>query len=141
MAPKKKMKTDLQIRLKQAQDYSGLTQVQIAERVRKMPSGANFSQQAYSKLIRGEDEKTAYIVHIALANHVNPEWLALGQGEMVRASDKIRSINSMNAEAVDLARMWASLPPEIRGDIKGQIRVYFDQSKAKSKKSKTNNSG
>jgi transcriptional regulator with XRE-family HTH domain len=62
---------------------NGLTQEDIAAKVRKMPGGETFKQATLSALkSRSTSEGSTYNQHIAKACNVNSEWLAMGLGSM-----------------------------------------------------------
>jgi len=63
-------------RLKRAREYAGLTQKELEQR-------SGVLQQMISKVENGYQETSAYIVELAVACGVRPEWLGMGQGEMV----------------------------------------------------------
>lgn len=63
-------------RLKIARDYAGLTQPELAEK-------AGCGQGVISKIERGDQEVSAYVVKLATACGVRPEWLDDEKGEMV----------------------------------------------------------
>jgi len=64
--------TPLGSRLKQARDAAGLTQHVLAEIV-------GIRQQAVQRIESGEAKTTSYIVPLAKALNITPEWLALGE--------------------------------------------------------------
>lgn len=64
--------TPLGSRLKQARDAAGLTQHALAELV-------GIRQQAVQRIESGEAKATSYIVPLAKALNITPEWLALGE--------------------------------------------------------------
>lgn len=63
-------------RFKQARKHAKLSQEELALAV-------GCTQGLISKIERGDQEGTGLIVDIAKACGVRPEWLALGQGEMI----------------------------------------------------------
>lgn len=63
-------------RLRQARKAAGLTQQELATRV-------GVQQQLISNIERDRQKETAYIVQLALACNVRPEWLAEERGPMV----------------------------------------------------------
>lgn len=64
-------------RLKAARRYANLdTQEQLAKK-------SGVSQQTISKIERGLVDSSGYVVHLAKACGVRPEWLAMEDGEMV----------------------------------------------------------
>lgn len=100
---------ELRERIRRARAHAELTQEQLAERVRAMPGGEKFSQQAVSKLERGESEETQYLPWIAKACGVRADWLALEDGPMRRG----------DVEAIDgrLADLIGRLTPRQRETI------------------------
>lgn len=68
---------ELADRIKAARDYANLTQLQLAEKLKGL-----MTQQNISLLERGISKGTEYIVQIAMACNVSPEWLATGVGSM-----------------------------------------------------------
>lgn len=69
---------EMRQRLKLARKHAGLTQVELAERLKGI-----ITQQSLSQLETGEVAGSAYIVQIAQACSVSPVWLATGEGEML----------------------------------------------------------
>lgn len=63
-------------RLKAAREYAGLTQEELGVK-------ACCGQGVVSKIERGDQDKTAYVVKLATACGVRPEWLDDESGEMV----------------------------------------------------------
>lgn len=63
-------------RLRIARKYAGLTQSEL-ENKSKVP------QQTISKIERGDADTSAFVVQLAVACGVRPEWLAMEEGEMV----------------------------------------------------------
>lgn len=49
----------------------------------KLAKKSNVSQQTISKIERGLVDSSGYVVHLAKACGVRPEWLAMEDGEMV----------------------------------------------------------
>lgn len=64
-------------RVKLARKHSGLSQQQLAEKIK-------VKQPTISELERGLSQSSAYLVQIAQACDVDPEWLATGKGVMTR---------------------------------------------------------
>jgi transcriptional regulator with XRE-family HTH domain len=62
-------------RLKIAREYAGLSQEKLGEE-------AGCGQAVVSKIERGDQKKSAYVVQLAVACNVRPEWLAMEEGEM-----------------------------------------------------------
>jgi transcriptional regulator with XRE-family HTH domain len=63
-------------RLKSARTHAGLTQKELEEK-------SGVPQQMISKIENGRQETSAYLVNLAVACGVRPEWLAMDLGEMV----------------------------------------------------------
>lgn len=63
-------------RLRTARKHAGLTQIELAEK-------SHVPQQTISKIERGDAETSGFIVQLAVACGVRPEWLAMESGEMV----------------------------------------------------------
>ena len=67
----------LAIRLKQARERAGLTQVELQAK-------SGVPQQAISKIEKGLQGSTAFVVRLAVACGVRPEWLDSGEEPMLR---------------------------------------------------------
>lgn len=67
-------------RLRLAREKRGLTQAQLANRVR-----VQLTQGTIGHIESGRNENSRYIVWIAAALNVRAEWLLTGQGEMFDA--------------------------------------------------------
>lgn len=65
-------------RLKLARKHAGLTQTELADKLKGI-----MTQQNISLLENEITTGTEYIVQLALACGVNPQWLAMGEGEML----------------------------------------------------------
>lgn len=63
-------------RMKKAREHAGLTQKELQDK-------SGVPQQMISKIERGYQETSAYIVQLAVACGVRPEWLAMEAGEMI----------------------------------------------------------
>lgn len=63
-------------RLRAARKNAGLSQKVLAE-------NSGVTQETISKIERGQSETSAYVVQLAIACGVRPEWLAMEKGEMV----------------------------------------------------------
>lgn len=63
-------------RLKQARKHAKLSQAALADKT-------GVTQQTISNIEQGIQDKSTDIVQFAIACGVRPEWLAIGQGEMV----------------------------------------------------------
>jgi SOS-response transcriptional repressor LexA len=70
---------NLGIRLKQARLKKKLTQEELAEIV-------GIKQQAVQRIEAGKVRSTSYVVQLAKALNVSPEWLALGEGNELNAA-------------------------------------------------------
>ncbi len=70
-------------RIDRAMDHAGLSQASLANAIQRLPGGATCRQQTISRLKTEQSERTGYVVHIAVATSVRPEWLALERGPMV----------------------------------------------------------
>lgn len=62
-------------RLKIARTYARLSQEELGDL-------AKCGQGVVSKIERGDQEKSAYVVQLAVACKVRPQWLAMEEGEM-----------------------------------------------------------
>lgn len=71
---------DIGQRLRIAREKSGLTQAQLARRVR-----VKITQGTIGHIESGRSENSRYIVWIAAALNVRAEWLLTGDGEMFDA--------------------------------------------------------
>lgn len=92
--------TTLAERLKLARSKAGLSQSKVAEAV-------GISQPTYQALESGKVQKTSYMMEIANALQVSPNWLATGQGEMV-APARESQIDENNTQVMDF---WDSETP------------------------------
>lgn len=92
--------TTLAERLKLARSKAGLSQSKVAETV-------GISQPTYQALESGKVQKTSYMMEIANALQVSPNWLATGQGEM-SAPIQENQINENNTQVMDF---WDSETP------------------------------
>ncbi|WP_323842539.1 MULTISPECIES: helix-turn-helix transcriptional regulator [unclassified Moraxella] len=90
--------TTLAERLKLARSKAGLSQSKVAEAV-------GISQPTYQALESGKVQKTSYMMEIANALQVSPNWLATGQGEMPARENQI---NENNTQIMDF---WDSETP------------------------------
>lgn len=77
------MKT-LSDRLKAAMDSAGVTQARLAESI-------GVAQPSIYKILSGKTLQSAFIVHMAKALGVRPEWLALGEGHMHKGNEAVIS--------------------------------------------------
>lgn len=80
-------------RLKQARKHAGLTQGQLAAALNGL-----MTQQNISLLESETTTGTEYIVQLAIACGVSPEWLAMGKGEMTQMEKPYE--NSPEAQAL-----------------------------------------
>lgn len=91
-------------RLKLAREYAGLTQDGLVDK-----SGVH--QATISKIERGDAERSSFVVELAVACGVQPEWLAMERGEMCGGlyvyDDKIKH----------LVQVTESLPKEYGPDM------------------------
>lgn len=85
-----------------ARKHAKLTQPGLAEKLNGL-----MTQQNISLLERGVVKGTEYIVQIAMACGVRPEWLATGQGEMIDGlyveNEKIKKAVLLMQELPDFA--------------------------------------
>ncbi len=70
----------LAVRLKQARLKKKLTQEELAETV-------GIKQQAVQRIEAGKVKSTSYVVQLAKALDVTPEWLALGEDQTIQIDD------------------------------------------------------
>lgn len=87
----------LAMRLKQARLKKKLTQEELAETV-------GIKQQAVQRIEAGKVKSTSYVVQLARALDVTPEWLALGETET------ITSVETSLTDTVSPAIAFASVP-------------------------------
>lgn len=66
----------LGLRVKEAREYRGLTQGQLADKI-------GWTQQALSTMENRDSKKSAYAVQIAKALDIDINWLMTGNGEML----------------------------------------------------------
>lgn len=83
-------------RLKIARKYANLSQEELGEK-------AKCGQGVVSKIERGDQEKSAYVVQLAVACGVRPEWLAMEQGNMV--DDPKYSVSTPEGVA-EIVKAW-----------------------------------
>lgn len=110
----------LKDRIKQARDYGGLTQKQLAERV-------GVSQPVISQLERGDNLQSVHLLKIAEVCGVDPSWLSGGNGEgpgaAVEQADS--AVSGAGKSPADLVRAMLAtkagkaLPKEARERILG----------------------
>jgi transcriptional regulator with XRE-family HTH domain len=68
-------------RLKIARKHAGLSQIDLVAKLNGL-----MSQQNISQLESGTNKGTEYVVQLAMACNVSPEWLAMGTGEMIKTT-------------------------------------------------------
>jgi transcriptional regulator with XRE-family HTH domain len=98
------------MRLRHARKMRGLTQQALAK-------ASGVKQASISEVETGESKSPVgtNLVKLALSLHVSPEWLASGKGPM-QAHD-----SPLSPEAVNVARDWEKLAPEIRVKLADMI--------------------
>jgi len=74
-------------RLKLAREHANLTQEELGLR-------AQCGQAVVSKIERGDQDTSAYVVKLAYACNVNPYWLDTGEGDMLAPAGLHLSENS-----------------------------------------------
>jgi transcriptional regulator with XRE-family HTH domain len=100
-------------RLKTAREFAGLTQKDLEQK-------SGVLQQMISKIENGKQETSAYVVQLAVACGVRPEWLALGQGEMVTAEiDK----SMMTYDIKEVVSQMAAMEPAEQYKVRKMIEV------------------
>lgn len=97
----KKPLTAFNLRLKVAREHAGLTQTELADRVKVIKQGG------IDKLENRPARGSSYTVQIAHACNVSPRWLATGDEPMVRVEDVPE-----DAQAVGVA--WSHLKGEAK---------------------------
>ncbi len=89
-------------RLVKARKFAKLSQKELAEKLNGLMTQQNISQLENEKI-----QGTEYIVQIATACGVRPEWLAMGQGEMTDGlyveSEKIKKAVLLMQDLPDYA--------------------------------------
>lgn len=100
-------------RLKMAREHAGLTQKELEEK-------SGVLQQMISKVENGRQDTSAYVVQLAVACGVRPEWLALGQGEMV-AAEIDKSIMTYDMQQV--VTQMATMEPDEQYKVRKMIEV------------------
>jgi transcriptional regulator with XRE-family HTH domain len=100
-------------RLKKAREYAGLTQ-------KELETKSGVLQQMISKIENGRQDTSAYVVQLAVACGVRPEWLAMGQGEMVAAEvDK----SSMTYDIKEVVSQMTLMEPAEQYKVRKMIEV------------------
>jgi transcriptional regulator with XRE-family HTH domain len=91
-----RMKTTLSERLKSAMSLHGnkMSQATLAKL-------SGISQPSINRLVTGKVDGSSYLVQIAKALDVDPDWLATGRGEMLKGeirpmSEKLEGLNSVS---------------------------------------------
>lgn len=105
--------TTLAERLKLARSKAGLSQSKVAEAV-------GISQPTYQALESGKVQKTSYMMEIANALQVSPNWLATGQGEMNLPARE----NQINESDTQQMGFWDSETP--LQDDEFEVSFYKD---------------
>ncbi|WP_298134171.1 helix-turn-helix domain-containing protein [Acidiferrobacter sp.] len=94
-------------RLRYARERMGLTQSELARRVKLRPQAIQFIESGHVRRPRS-------IVEIARVLGVNAEWLLLGEGAVDIAIRETRARYegdvALSDEAVAVARLWMELP-------------------------------
>jgi len=96
----------LRIRLKKARNRKGLTQQRLAEMV-------GVKQQAIQRIEAGKAKSTTFLVQIARALEVSPDWLASGPGdEPIPAHAEVRESNTHYSSEFPTVPLleWSELP-------------------------------
>lgn len=81
-------------RVRKAREFAGLTQVELAERIKTL-FGASITQAAISKLEKG-GASTSFIAELAAACGVSAIWLSSEQGPMVLGGPEIERPSNHN---------------------------------------------
>jgi transcriptional regulator with XRE-family HTH domain len=104
------MARDVAMRLRHARKLAGLTQEELAK-------AAGVQQAAISQLETGATRsfRGTTLMSIAQSLNVSPEWLASGKGAM-QAAD-----TPLPPEAVQHAREWLKLAPEVRARVHDMV--------------------
>ncbi|MHB1511747.1 MAG: helix-turn-helix domain-containing protein [Acidiferrobacter sp.] len=102
-------------RLRYARERVGLSQSELARRVKIRPQAIQFIEGGHVRRPRS-------MVEIARALGVNAEWLLLGEGAVEVAvrepSEHYRGEPALSDEAVAIARLWMELPQSQRVAVK-----------------------
>jgi transcriptional regulator with XRE-family HTH domain len=103
----------LRERLIKAREHAGLTQKEL-----ELKSGV--AQQMISKIENGRQLTSAYVVQLAVACGVRPEWLAMGQGGMAAAEiDK----STMTYDIKEVVSQMAAMEPEEQYKVRKMIEI------------------
>jgi transcriptional regulator with XRE-family HTH domain len=100
-------------RLRRAREHAGLTQKELEEK-------SGVLQQMISKVENGRQETSAYVVQLAIACGVRPEWLALGQGEMVAVEV---NKSQLTYEMQQVVSQMAAMEPSEQYKVRKMIEV------------------
>jgi transcriptional regulator with XRE-family HTH domain len=110
-------------RLKKArEDVAQLTQAQLSER-------SGVSQQAISKIERGDQAGSTQVTQLAVACSVDVKWLATGAGEMQpsaagnRLEQPVAGYSMISDAALEVARAYDQLTEECREHVRRQIEL------------------
>ncbi len=94
-------------RLRYARERLGLSQSELARRVKLRPQAIQFIEAGHVRRPRS-------VVEIARALGVNAEWLLLGEGALEVAvhetPERYHGEPALSDEAVAVARLWMELP-------------------------------
>lgn len=101
-------------RLRYARELAHLTQAQLAKLIGQAPT-------SIASLEQRPDQRSTYVVELAEAVGVRPEWLALGREPMTRPPLPA-------AEDLELARQIGSLPPAHKAAVRALVLAYADSS-------------
>jgi transcriptional regulator with XRE-family HTH domain len=100
-------------RLKKAREHAGLTQKELEEK-------SGVLQQMISKIEKGRQDTSAYIVQLAVACGVRPEWLGMGQGEMAAAeNDK----SEMTYDIKQVISQMAAMEPAEQYKVRKMVEI------------------
>lgn len=115
--------TTLAERLKFARNQAKLSQSKIADIV-------GISQPTYQALESGKVQKTSYMMEIASALKVAPQWLATGQGEMINETQcNHNNIQTMAKNNIRLAPVVNTIQADnftnIGDDVFDDYSSYF----------------
>ena len=119
-------------RVRKAREHAGLTQVELAERIKAL-FGSSITQAAISKLEKG-GESTGFIAEISAACGVSPIWLSSEKGPMTlggpnderQSFNKGKTIYVPAASSKRLARvveLWHHLADEIQQEMLDRIEA------------------
>jgi transcriptional regulator with XRE-family HTH domain len=107
------------MRLRYARKLRGLTQEELEAKT-------GVSQSAISDLEKGESKSPSgtNLVTLAQKLEVNPDWLATGKGDMEQIDVPL------SPRAIQVAKDWLRLAPEIQDSIEDMIRKMVKTSSA-----------